>query len=214
MDIILLAITVASLVVALVMGVAAWRVTRDEKTRAAARVAALSLAAKADQPAAVTSFQSREAFASPERPAMKAPWSAPPSTARPSQLATAASLRSQAQIVSPAELPLNEARPEPPRSAEPSVSHASGFLGVTEVKRDNGSRQKTLAIAALILFATLAGGLVWVMSGPRGTSAAAIGPNSPLELVSLSHQRQNEKLASRSSTSRRWSSCSIAWAHS
>ncbi len=194
MDIILLAITVASLVVALVMGIAAWRVTRDEKTRAAARVAALSLAAKADQPAAVPSFQSREAFASTERPAMKAPWS-PPSTARPSQLATAAALRSQGQIVPPAELPLNETRPEPPRSAEPSVSHASGFLGVTEVERDNGSRQKTLAIAALILFATLAGGLVWVMSGPRGTSAAAVGPNSPLELVSLSHQRQNEKLA-------------------
>jgi hypothetical protein len=33
------------------------------------------------------------------------------------------------------------------------------------------------------------------MSGPRGTTAQAMGPNSPLELVSLTHQRQNAKLA-------------------
>ena len=34
-----------------------------------------------------------------------------------------------------------------------------------------------------------------MMSGPRGTSAVAVGPNSPLELVSLTHARQNDKLA-------------------
>jgi hypothetical protein len=33
------------------------------------------------------------------------------------------------------------------------------------------------------------------MSSPRGTTAVAVGPNSPLELVSLSHARQNQKLA-------------------
>ena len=51
MDIILLGITVVSLVVALVMSVAAWRVTRDEKKRSAARVAALSVAASATETA-------------------------------------------------------------------------------------------------------------------------------------------------------------------
>ena len=45
MEIILLGITVVSLVVALVMSVAAWRLMRDEKQRSAARVAALSVAA-------------------------------------------------------------------------------------------------------------------------------------------------------------------------
>ena len=45
MDIILLGITVVSLIVTLVMSVAAWRLARDEKKRSAARVAALSLAA-------------------------------------------------------------------------------------------------------------------------------------------------------------------------
>lgn len=163
MDIILLGITIVSLVVALVMSVAAWRVTRDEKKRAAARVAALSLAANTDS---LDALPAQEVFA-PAKPAMKAPWSAPPSTPRL----------------------------EPVRFAEPTVSHASGFLGAEETPRDSGSRQKTLAFAAVILFAVLSGGLVWMMSGPEGTSAAAIGPNSPLELVSLSHQRQNDKLA-------------------
>jgi hypothetical protein len=73
--------------------------------------------------------------------------------------------------------------------------HASGFLGVEETPRQAGSAQKSLAFAAVFLFVVLSGGLIWMMSGPRGTSAAAIGPNSPLELVSLSHQRQNNKLA-------------------
>ena len=96
----------------------------------------------------------------------------------------------------PVELPLNEMpRAEAVRVIEPAVSHASGFLGASEVGRDSGSRQKSLAFAAVMLFVVLSGGLLWMMSGPRGTTAAAVGPNAPLELVSLSHQRQNEKLA-------------------
>ena len=59
----------------------------------------------------------------------------------------------------------------------------------------DGGRQKSLAFAAVVLFVVLSGGLVWMMSGPRGTTAAAVGPNSPLELVSLTHARQNDKLA-------------------
>ena len=166
MEIILLGIATVSLVVALVMSVAAWRVTRAEKKRSAARVAALSLAANTeDEPSVLESFPQQEVFASPVNPAMKAPWA-------------------------PAELPLNEMRSEPAR-----FTHASGFLGAEETPRDSGSRQKTLAFAAVILFAVLSGGLVWMMSGPEGTSAAAVGPNSPLELMSLSHQRQGDKLA-------------------
>jgi hypothetical protein len=36
---------------------------------------------------------------------------------------------------------------------------------------------------------------VFMMSGPRGTTAVAMGPNSPLELVSLRHDRKSEKLS-------------------
>jgi hypothetical protein len=74
--------------------------------------------------------------------------------------------------------------------------HASGFLGASaEQPQESGGRQRMLAAAAVVLFVGLLGGLIWMMSGPRGTTAAAVGPNSPLELVSLRHDRKSEKLA-------------------
>ena len=114
-----------------------------------------------------------------------------------------------ADEVAPLDLPIVEQKIEPARSpwkpavvkvveetpAPVSVSHASGFLGVQPQERDSGNRQKSLAVAAVVFFAVLAGGTAWVMSAPEGTTAVAVGPNSPLELVSLSHARQNEKLA-------------------
>jgi len=146
MDTLLLGITVVSLVVALVMSVTAWRLVRDEKARAAARVAALSDAAGADAPA-------------------RAPW-------RPAAMAD-----------------------EPVMAPPPTIGHASGFLGAAPVERDAGTRQRTLAVAAIGLFVVMSGSLVSMMSKPEGTSAVAVGPNSPLELVSLSHARQQEKLS-------------------
>jgi hypothetical protein len=203
MDIILLGITVISLGVALVMSIAAWRVTRDEKKRSAARVAALSLAVGMEDESSRESSP-RESFppesfavkdvASAVKPAMKAPWAPAPFQSPDFAAAKPASLTA-------VDMPLNQPRAEayvpagPPAPVEAPVSHASGFLGAEEIRRDTGSRQKTLAIAAIALFAVLSGGLVWMMSGPRGTTATAVGPNSPLELVSLSHQRQNDKLA-------------------
>jgi hypothetical protein len=191
MDILLLAITVVSLIVTLVMSIAAWRLARDEKKRSAARVAALSLGAGADDSRAATNpigFEAR-----PERTMAKAPWA-------PAPVAHETTTRIMPPpipaTVAAAELPLNQpARFESARATEPGISHASGFLGASEVPDDGGSRQKSLAFAAVILFAVLSGGLVYMMSGPRGTSAAAMGPNSPLELVSLTHERHNDKLA-------------------
>jgi hypothetical protein len=186
MDIILLGITIVSLVVALVMSVTAWRVTRDEKKRSAARVAALSLAAGDDASSSGTAatldaFAPQESLAPAARPAMKAPWAAPRAVAAP---------------VGADELPLHHPhRAEVAGASEPTISHASGFLGAGDVQRDTGSRQKSLALAAVALFAVLSGGLVWMMSRPEGTTAAAVGPNSPLELVSLGHHRENNKLA-------------------
>lgn len=212
MDIILLGVTVISLGVALVMSIAAWRVTRDEKKRSAARVAALSLAAGMDDKPTGLSPQGSspqesspresfplESFAAQEvtpalKPAMKAPWAPAPFNSPDVAAAKSASLA----VV---DMPLNQPRAEVhvpaerPARVDAPMSHASGFLGAEETPRDTGSRQKTLAFAAIALFAVLSGGLVWMMSGPRGSSAAAVGPNSPLELVSLSHQRQNDKLA-------------------
>jgi hypothetical protein len=189
MDIILLGITIVSLVVALVMSVAAWRLMQDDKKRSAARVASLSVAASASDP--VAGFV-REAET--PKPIAKAPWSPPrivPTPVVPTAVAPAV------------ELPLNQpARVEPVRVIEPPVrvsepliTHASGFLGAAEAQHDEGGRQKSLAFAAMFLFVVLSGGLVWMMAGPRGTTPVAVGPNSPLELVSLTHARQDKKLA-------------------
>ena len=178
MDIILLAVTVVSLIVAFVMSVTAARLMREEKQRSAARVAALSLAASVDERSSPPANLPAEV-----RPIVKAPWSAPRVTPTPAPATVATDLQ------------LNQPRFESPRVPEPSVSHASGFLGAAELQRDNGSRQKSLAFAAVVVFVVLSGGLVWRMSEPRGTSAAAMGPNAPLELVSLTHQRQDQRLA-------------------
>lgn len=173
MDIILLGITVVSLGVALVMSVAAWRLTRDEKKRSAARIAALSIAATS-APEIRESFAGQGPSVPPhdagvERPLTKAPWSAP------------------------GVAPVAPVAPIAPAStASPAFS---GFLGAADTPHESGGRQKALMLAAAVLFLLLSGGLVWLMSGPRGTSPVAVGPNSPLELVSLTHARQNDKLA-------------------
>ena len=167
MDTLLLGITVVSLVVALVMSVTAWRLMREEKQRAAARIAALSAASfdsiESADPADSISLR---APAEPEPVVVRAPWKPAPV------------------------VPIAETR-----TVEPAITHATGFLGVTPIERDSGNRQKSLAVAAVVFFAVLAGGTAWVMSAPEGTTAVAVGPNSPLELVSLSHARQNDKLA-------------------
>jgi hypothetical protein len=177
MDTLLLGITVVSLIVTLVMSVTAWRLMRDEKRRSEARVAALSMASfdsgdsiAAAAPSLRTTAEDALPWATPvversEKP--KAPW-------KPAK-------------------PIVPSIPEP--QPEPPVAHASGFLGAASVEHDSGGRQRSLAIAAVAMFVVLSGGLVWMMSGPEGTSAVAVGPNSPLELVSLSHARQNQKLA-------------------
>ena len=173
MDTLLLGITVVSLIVALVMSVTAWRLMRDEKQRSAARIAALSAAATAD----VSEDPFPQLQTETEKP--RAPWSRAPFDSTDS-IATVDSVS----------LKVGSAQ-----DAEPTISHSSGFLGAVVEERNTGSGQRSLAIAALALFAILSGGLVWMMSGPEGTTAVAVGPNAPLELVSLSHARQNEKLA-------------------
>lgn len=154
MDMILLALTVVSLIVAFVMSVTAARLMREEKQRSAARVAALSLAA--NEPVVDLPLSTPVV-----KPVGRAPWSSPKMAAQPDS---------------------------------PALSHATGFLGASTIERDNGGRQKSLAFAAVVLFVVMSGGLVWMMSEPRGT-ASPVGPNAPLELVSLTHQRQDQKLA-------------------
>lgn len=181
METVLLGITVISLLVALVMSVSAWRLARDEKRRSAARVAALSIAATDN----AIGFQAQPAVVEKrvEKPRARAPWAPAPGAAEslppPSAMATA----------TVPELPLHSA----PVVRE--VAHSSGFLGATTQAQRTGGGQRSLAVAAAVLFVALLGGLVYMMSAPRGTSATAVGPNNPLELVSLRHDRKSEKLS-------------------
>lgn len=171
----LLGITLVSLVVALVMSVTAWRLTRDEHRRAAARVAALSVAASAGGFGA-QGLPSPEGFGTGS-PRAKSLWA-------PAQFSEAPS----------APPPLDLDRDV---DVVPEIAHPDGFLGTAAHPYGSGSggRQHGLAIAAAVLFAVLATGLAWMMSGPRGSTAAAMGPNMPLELVSLRHDRQDARLA-------------------
>ena len=195
MDMLLLGITVVSLIVAFAMSVTAMRLARDEKKRSAARVAALSLAAESEMESRPSIQEVRVPV--DVKPVVKAPWATPKVESAPASFEWPAAAAAKAVALKTEELPLHTPRVQPERfeTPEPVVTHASGFLGASEVQRDNGGRQKTLAFAAVMLFVVLSGSLAWMMSGPRGTTAQAMGPNSPLELVSLTHQRQDNKLA-------------------
>ena len=183
MDTLLLGITVVSLIIALVMSVTAWRLMRDEKQRSAARIAALSAAASDD----VVMEPFPEIQAVTEKP--RAPWNPAPFDSRASAEPSFDSIESADTADS---ISLRMPRETPDTTVVP---HAAGFLGAINEERNSGDGQRTLAIAAVVLFAILSGGLVWMMSGPEGTSPVAVGPNSPLELVSLSHARQHDTLA-------------------
>ncbi len=175
MDTLLLGVTVVSLVVALVMTVSAWRLQREDKRRAAARVAALSAAAgvgPAVGPAKAGLYDAGLYDAGRDDidgvAPRRAPWA-------------------KAQVPQPAEAVRDESARD--------VAESHPFLGTAGATQASGGRQRVLAIAAAVLFVILSLGVAWTMSGPRGTTARAMGPNNPLELVSLRHDRQATKLA-------------------
>jgi hypothetical protein len=171
MDTLLLGITVVSLVVALIMSVAAWRLVRDEKRRSAARIAALSVAAS-DATAADDFPELPIAPPARERAAVRQPWKPAPFDAVHSSAPAGAA----------------------PATIEPT--HATGFLGAAPIERSSGNRQRGLAIATVVFFIAVTGGFLWTMNGSGSSStAAAVSADAPLELVSLSHSRQNNKLA-------------------
>jgi hypothetical protein len=171
METLLLAVTVVSLVVALVASVAAARFARDERRRAAARVAALTVAAGV----ADLQFSAIDEEPTIVNEPRRAPWTA-------SAITTA--LPMQPEPVAPA---LSEVEGLP-------LQH--GFLHTSSAPRTGGGPQRALALAAVVLFVAIAAGLVWNLSeGRAATSAAAVAAATPLELVSLRHDRQSSRLA-------------------
>ena len=198
MELLLLAVSAVSLTLALVMSLTVARMSRAERARASARVAALSAAASEPEredretltrvavpvpvasvaPAPLAAAAPRAGAAQPTRPS--APWTAAPVVPVPSAFrqANVASARVSE------ELPLQT----------PMVGDR--FLGATDAS-ESGGRQRGLAIAAAVLFAVVAGGGYWAVFGSR-TAAAPVASStagqSPLELLSLRHERKGAKL--------------------
>ena len=183
MEIILLAITIVSLLVAFLMSAAAWRVAREERARSAARVASLAAAATQLPPRPQPLIDSRDPVAVETQFAAR---------------------REQLAAWKPERRPVPERHvfAEPPRSAtaaEADLPLNGPFLGSAVAQPPSGGRQRALAIAAgLLCVALVAGGYFTLVGGSSATvSAAASTPASaaPLELMSLRHDRRGAKLA-------------------
>jgi hypothetical protein len=188
MEIVLLAVTVVSLVVAFVMSITAWRQAKENRERSASRVAALVAAAE-DRNAVPEPVAERPIARPVERPgepiaindARPALWRSPAPAVAQERAAFRRSL--------PADLPLAHA-------AGPDLGDT--FLG-SAVKPASGGGQRRLAMAAAVLFVGLVTtGYFLVFGGDSGSTATteqAVPTAHPLELVSLGHQRRNSSLA-------------------
>ena len=188
MEFVLLAVTAVSLSVALVMSIAAWRLAGAERTRAAARVAALSAAAAEPEPvraARPAAIEAGEAVAVGAEPRLAAPWA----TARVSAFS------SQNRQV-PGTVSTRPAMADDLPLATSSLG--DGFLGGTSAPSATGDRQRTLAVAAVLLFAAALGVGYWIVFAGRsetaGATSASASPTS-LELMSLRHERRGPTLA-------------------
>jgi hypothetical protein len=217
MDILLLAVTVISLGVALVMSAAAWRLSREERVRSNARVAALAAAAAAPAAAPGVAVGQAARHDSPESTIRMAPKpvaepeaepvavgesrTAPWSTARVSTFSTPKSvLAPKPHDVVMRDTPAGEVLVrEAPAPATATAGLGDSFLGSSVTPPPSSGRQRGLAVAAAVLFVVIAGGGYWTIFAKPGAagaaSPAAASESAPLELVSLRHERRGGRLA-------------------
>jgi hypothetical protein len=182
MDLLLIVLTVLSVGLALVASVVAWRALREEKRRAAARVAAL--AAAAGVPALASDSGSSDPIAEVVHPVptTRAPWRSP-ATAASSDLAMFATEADRL-------IPTQEATTPPD-----AVTLQAGFLGSERPAEDGGSHQRWLAAAAVLVAVLLGGFVVMRMTTHAQPAVAAHQVNTPLELMSLRHEREGVNLS-------------------
>ena len=144
METVLLLVTIGSLILALVMSAATWRLAREGRARSAARVAALAAAASEAVP--VTGQSAAVVPAAPAGDkAPRAPWAAARvsafSPARPiatAASAAAADLSLNAPAIEDEPLPLGVINPI--RTA----SVGSTFLGSSNERAQSGGRQRSI----------------------------------------------------------------------
>lgn len=190
METLLIAVTVLSLGLAVGMSLLAWRTSQELKRHAAARVAALAAAAQVP-----TTVPIPDGVATPAgsltTDAPASPWRSPASvvtetTGGPSTFASEAPTAGTRAVPVAAEAPGPDVVPV-----------QSGFLGTEEPVRESNRHQRWLAAAAAVL-AVVLGGVVYLrMSGgdTQPVAAQLQAASSPLELLSLRHEREGVNLS-------------------
>ena len=198
MDALLLGITAVSLTIAFVTSLVAWRMARDGRARGAARIAALS----------ITSTDSPVHGLRPARHAdpAQAPWTPAPTVTHmtrvspTSAVAAARADQPRAEHNPLADYTAQDLRLRSSAEAPPPAGHAdmmsAGFLGGT-VRADGRTRRRGMAMAATVLMVALVGLGASIVTGGGTTPAGMIGSSqgSPLELLSLRHERSGDQLS-------------------
>lgn len=172
MDAVLVPVTVVSMVAALVAGGVAWRLSRSERRRSEARVAALA--------AEIAALEHGEPHAPPAVPL-------PPRPPAP-----------RAEVRSPSRPVVTKMEDESfdsplPRPSEAATSHAELFGTTREAPRARGRLASVVGIGAMVVGLAIAG-IYWINAPAAGVAEAsrpsASDTDTPLELVSLKHARQ------------------------
>jgi hypothetical protein len=195
MEILLLGVTVVSVLLAIILGVAAWRLSREERTRAGARVAALAAAANEPEAAlpAVPVINHVSDPVPPGESRAAAGW--PPSRGASFPASPRPAVRAEAtDFMRPSFEGAHMSVTEP---SEPLPTFGDSFLGSAVATPPSSGRQRGLAFAALALFAALVAGGYWTVfgGGAAATTVASSATAAPLELVSLRHERRAGRLA-------------------
>ena len=197
MDVLLIGVSLVSTVVALVMTAVAWKVSRDQRAVSAARVAALTAAASADlgeageKPLPATTLEQFEPEPIAVGAARPAPWAA-------SRISSINATRTSVPRPEPHELTTKPVTIETP---SPSHTMSAGFLGGGVSAPTDSGRQRNLAVAAIVLFGLVLVGGYWTVFGDRSSATTLSAANSaspsasPLELVSMRHERRGSRLA-------------------
>ncbi len=221
MEIVLFAFTVLSTIVAVVMSVVAWRLSREERARASARVAALAAAAAEPDESSVTVAERAPLRAPAAVPALAAESIAMFERELPLRAVATASSTSRGQgetapssprrsyaDTTPAS-PLRahgETSPSPIRGfgetdygserrgfdADPAIGDT--FLGTAESRTASNGRQRVLVFAAAVLLVVLGGGAyVTLSNSDSATSHTSAAPAATNAPLELISLRQERK---------------------
>jgi len=191
METLLVVITIISVATAIVALASAHRLTRHERERSEARVAALATAAE-------THGGMDGGW---KQVAGEWQWVAEPATQGISDLGWgigAAARVTHADRVIPVAHPIPNPQspiPENPQSlitASDTEISSAGLFGTVQREETSGSRWPVFAVAAVMLL--MVGGALFFLNASASSDPAAtavkIGPSEPIELVALGHSRE------------------------